>query len=260
MTSLTENVSVVLVEPQDDINIGNAVRASKNFGIEDLRLVNPAHADRDRIAISAPRAHETIDRMGRFETLDEALDDCVMTVGLTARARSAHWRVVEPEQAAAELIAEAAKGRRVAMLFGREDSGLPNSALDRCQAVVTIPTNPDYSSINLGQAVLLMAWEVSRAARKMQAGEVVAAPVSAPQNAWHSEFEPAPMAGLTRMFGQAEAALEAIEFVKGSSNDHIMRSLRSVFLRARLDTRELAIWHGIFKEIVAYMRRKGIEP
>ncbi|RAL23488.1 tRNA (cytosine(32)/uridine(32)-2'-O)-methyltransferase TrmJ [Lujinxingia litoralis] len=256
--NLMKHVSVVLVEPQDDINIGNALRASKNFGVEDLRLVNPAHADPRRILISAPRADESVARLGRFESLDEALKDSVMTVGLTARARSANWRVVDPEQAAIELIDEVQKGRRVSMIFGREDSGLPNSALDRCQAVVTIPTNPEYSSINLGQAVLLMVWEVARAARKAEAGALEATP-AAPQ-LWHSEFEPAPLAGLTRMFEQAEETLRAVEFFKASSNDHIMRSLRSMFLRARLDTRELAIWHGIFKEVVAYIRRKGIEP
>ncbi len=244
--------SVILVEPQDDINIGTAVRAGRNFGIESVRLVRPAEADPKKILISAPRSEEQIERIERFEELDKALGDCVLTLGMTARQRSASWRVLEPRQAAREVV-EASRRGRIGLLFGREDSGLPNEVIDRCHAVVTIPTDPDYSSLNLGQAVTVLGWEIFRAAQNIDTSGVALKDVRP-----HSEFEAAPMAGLERMFDQAEEALDAIGFFKADTNEHIMRSVRGVFLRADLDSRELAIWHGIFKEVVAYLERAGV--
>lgn len=243
--------SVVLTEPQDDINIGTAVRATRNFGVDSMRLVNPASADPDRIAISAPRCEERIEQLEQFDSLDEAIDDCVLTLGLTARRRTANWRVLQPRQAAREVVRATQEGR-VALVFGREDRGLSNRQLDRCQAVVTIPTNPDYSSLNLGQAITLMMWELFRAAEEVDTEDVSLGDVDV-----DSEFDPAPAGGLERMFQQAEEALETIEFFKTETHDHIMRTLRSVFFRAELDERELAIWHGIFKEVVAYIDRAG---
>ncbi len=248
---LLENVVVVLVEPQDDINIGTAVRGMRNFGLSTLRLVRPASADPGRIGISAPRCEEFIDEIERYDTVDDAVADCVLTMGLTARRRAANWRVLQPRQAAREVVTNGVRGT-VALLFGREDSGLPNEVIDRCHAAVTIPTNPEYSSMNLGQAVSLTSWEIWRMAQEIDTEEVGLKEMEA-----QSEFGPAPMAGLERMFDQAEESLEAIEFFKTETNEHIMRSLRSVLLRADLDTRELAIWHGVFKEIVAYMERTG---
>ena len=246
-----DRISVVLVEPQDDINIGTAMRAARNFGIESTRLVDPASADPDRIAISAPRCESLIEDLGRFDDLDDAIGDCVLTVGMTARRRTANWRVLEPRHAAREVVDKTAEGR-VALLFGREDRGLSNRQLDRCHVVVTIPTNPDYSSLNLGQAVTLMLWEIFRGAEGVELPDEGLDDIEV-----ETEFPPAEVAGMERMFSQAEEALEVIEFFKTESHAHIMRTLRSLFFRAGLDERELAIWHGIFKEVVAYGRRVG---
>lgn len=250
---LLDRTTVVMVEPQDDINIGTALRAARNFGVDSMRLVRPASADPDRISISAPRCEDLIADIRREQNLVDAIDDCVLTLGLTARQRAANWRVLEPRQAAREVVEATPRGR-VGLLFGREDRGLSNRQLDRCQAVVTIPTNPDYSSLNLGQAVSVMLWEIFRAAEEIDpAGERLE------DVELDSEFGPAEMEGVERMFEQAERALEAIDFFKTDTHEHIMRSIRSIFYRAGLDTRELAIWHGIFKEIVAYMKRTGRE-
>lgn len=247
------NTSIVLVEPQDDINIGTTVRAAKNFGLSSMRLVNPRSADPSIVGISAPNAADFIEKIETYSSLDEALRDCHFVIGLTARSRAAKWKVLEPRSAALSVLAETKKGR-VAFLFGREDSGLSNEALDRCHAVVTIPTNPGYSSLNLGQAVLLMCWELFRAQEAIETQ-----PVALGQVEPDSSFEPVTMAGLERLFTQAEEALEAIEFFKVDNHDHIMRSLRSVFLRASLDTRELSIWLGIFKEVKSFLKRKGLD-
>jgi TrmH family RNA methyltransferase len=243
-----ERICVVLVEPQDDINIGTTVRALKNFQILDLRLVRPRSADPERVRISAPKADDYIAEIAYFETLDEALADCHFVIGTSARTRSDKTLTSEPRGGAARAIAEARQSRRVAYLFGREDSGLPNDAIDRCHLVVHIPTNPDYTSLNLGQAVLLNAWELFRIARDT--------PVEAPTlGSARGDFQPAPIEAIDRMLDQAERSLDTIEFFKTGSTRHIMRTLRHVFQRAALDTREVAIFHGIFSEIIGYLRR-----
>lgn len=250
------DVVVVLFEPQDDINIGNTIRAAKNFGIRRIRVVNPASADPHRISISAPKAHDVIDAMERFESIDEALADCVYVVGLTARVRRASWAVFEPRGAARDLVAMADEGT-VAIVFGREDSGLPNEILDRCHGVVTIPTDPSYSSLNLGQAVLLMVWETFRVATQVVEVRALGEEERSSSTRAQGEGDLAPMERLERIFGQAEEALHAIEFFKTESTDHIMRGIRNVLLRARMDQREAALFQGMFKEIVAYMKRTG---
>ena len=233
-----KDITVVLFEPQDDINIGTVVRACANFGVEDVRLVRPASADPARVLISAPNAGELVDAMRRFGTLDEALGDCVRVFGMTARARSAARAVMNPIEVANSPVFEG----RTALLFGREDHGLPNDALDRCDVEVTIPTAPSYRSLNLAQAVLLTLWELFRA-RELETSEVGHGSV-------RSEFEPADRAQLERMYQTAQQALEAVGFFKYGDGEHVMRSMRSMLSRAQLDHRELAIWFGIWKEVL----------
>ncbi|MFB6375391.1 MAG: RNA methyltransferase [Bradymonadaceae bacterium] len=235
---------VVLWEPQDDINIGNAVRACKNFGVHHLRLVRPAQADPDEIAVSAPKADDVIANIETYQSLEDAVADCVYVIGTTARSRAARRVVTEPRGAAASAVDLTDDGN-VAYLFGREDSGLPNDALDSCQSIVTIPTDPDYSSLNLGQAVLLNIWEVFRVATDQD--------VERPDVEWvaaESGWEPATMEEMERIFEMAEEALLAIDFFRTPATWRIMRTLRSMFLRASLDEREAAIWMGIFSEIL----------
>lgn len=233
-----DHVSVVLWQPQDDINIGTTVRAAKNFGVTDIRLVQPASADPDRILISAPNAQDVVSSLRHYDTLDAALADCTRVIGTTARLRRANWPLLHPTEAAEQALA--CEGR-VAFVFGREDSGLSNEALDRCDALVCVPTNPDYSSLNLGQAVLLTLWECFRATD----ARVERTP----------EFPLATREQVERMLGFAEDALDAVAFIKSSGREHVLRSVRSVFHRAQLDERELAIWFGIWKEIPAYLKR-----
>lgn len=249
LTILSQSLSVVLVEPLNDINIGSVVRACKNFGVSSIRLVNPARANPAQILVSAPRAEDLIDRIERYTSLDEALSDCTMALGMTARQRRNKRLYLEPRGAAADLIAIAREQasldepRRVALVFGREDSGLSNEDLDRCNALVTIPTNPDYSSLNLAQAVLLMLWETFRAgtdAPIQRLPEHIASPQSDSPLASHEELE--------RMTNHAERVLARVGFLKESSHKHMMSTIQEMFKRAGLDQREVAIWHGIFSQ------------
>lgn len=250
---------MVLWEPQDDINIGNAVRACKNFGVTDLRLVRPAKANLERISISAPKAADVIQGMDIHDDLDSALADCTKVFGTTARERGEKWSVAEPRAAAGASVEASRDDGRSAFLFGREDSGLPNEALDRCHYVVTIPTNPAYTSINLGQAVLVCMWEVFRAATDapVQRSEVEALEMDMNHPAATAEE-------IDALVDRAEETLEEIEFFKHESNAHIVRSLRKMFLRANLDERETAIWHGIFSKMSRYVTERleeaGLTP
>lgn len=244
MSSVLDQVCVVLVEPQNDINIGSVVRACKNFGVSTIRLVNPASAKPGKILISAPRAEDFIDRLERFDSLDDALEDCSLAVAMTARQRRNKRLYVEPRGAAADLIGTANSGSRVAIVFGREDSGLPNEALDRCHALVTIPTNPDYSSLNLAQAVLLMLWEVHRIATDAPIKRLpdhIARVGDADALASNEELE--------RMITHAERLFTHVGFLKEGSHEHMMSIMREMYRRAGLDSREVAIWHGIFSQV-----------
>src|SRR5437879_8229158 len=155
-------IVVVLDQPQDLVNIAHVVRGLKNFGFRDLRLVQPLEYDAYRVGGIAHQTDDILARVGVFAALEEALADCVHVVGFTARGHTAKRNLQRPREAATEILAAAATGT-VALLFGREDRGLSNEALDRCHRVVTIPTAPEYASLNLGHAVIVMLYELALA-------------------------------------------------------------------------------------------------
>ncbi len=247
--AILSNVTVILYEPKDPINIGTTLRAMKNMGLFQLRVIEPAADDLWRISVAAPRSEQEIQAIQRFPSIEEALRDISYTVGLTARMRKANYTVMPPREACPVLLERAAQGK-IALLFGREDSGLPNSALTLCDAYITIPTNPDYSSLNLAQAVLLMTYELSLAAQE-QPFQI---------RAGRRTFPPADHAQLEGMFQQIETALWGIEFFKSQTSRGIMRSIRNIFSRTTLDEREVQVFRGMFNEIIQFITRKGIEP
>jgi TrmH family RNA methyltransferase len=249
MTTVFSNIFVVLYQPKDPINIGTTLRAMRNMGLSHLRIVEPAADDLWRIRVAVPRSEPEIQAIQRFSSLAEALHDVQHTVGLTARARKANYSVSSPREAASTLISRAAEGK-VALLFGREDSGLPNSALTLCHAYITIPANPDYSSFNLAQAVLIMAYELFLAVREQ--------PVRFSES--KRSFPLADSRQLEGMYQQIEETLWGIEFIKTQTSRGIMRSIRHIFSRTELDEREVRILRGIFHEVIKFLRRKGVQP
>src|SRR5437870_11887437 len=194
-------IIVVLHEPQDLVNVAHVVRGMKSFGVRDLRLVNPREYEAYRIEGIAHQTQDVLARVRTFPSLAEAIADCVHIVGFTARGRTAKRNLQRPRDAAAEVLTRAEAGP-VALLFGREDKGLRNEALDRCHRVVTIPTNPAYPSLNLAHAVVLMLYELALARGDEQR------PFKAPRR----EGPPATVEDLERLFADAEAALRAIDF------------------------------------------------
>ena len=228
------SVIVVLHQPQDLVNIAHVVRAMKNFALRDLRLVNPVEYDAYRIEGIAHQTQDILERVARYERLGDALADCVHAVAFTARERTAKRNVQRPREAAGEILALAEEGP-VALVFGREDTGLSNAALDRCHRVVVIPTSPDYPSLQIGHAVAVMLYELALA----RGAE--AQPVKPPRRA----APPATVEELERFYGDAERALEAIEFFKTRDRERIMRTIREVVHRVPLDQREAKLLRAI---------------
>ena len=242
MSTALDRVIVVLVEPQDYVNIAATVRAMKNMGVGDLRLVRPGDYDAYRLEGIAHNTRDVIDRIRVFDSFDEAVADCVRIVAFTARRRAAKWRIVDPKTSARELL-DAPEGP-VAMVFGREDSGLPNEILDRAHAAVVIPTT-EHSSMNLAQAVLIGLYELHLAAG--DATRELAPP--------RKDAPPATEAQLEQFYGDVERALASIQFFKTRQVAHIMRTVRSLTARAGPDARELSLIRAMAMEVLRYMER-----
>ena len=238
------SVVVVLHEPQDLVNIAHVVRGMKNFGVRDLRLVNPLEYEAYRVEGIAHQTQDVLARVRTFDTLEAALAACVHVVGFTARGRTAKRNLQRPREAAAEVTALAAGGP-VALLFGREDKGLSNEALDLCHRIVTIPSEPSYSSLNLGHAVIVMLYELALARG------VDTLPFKAPRRT----AEPAVVEELERLFDDVARALRTIDFFKTRNADGIMRTMRELAHRTPLDAREAKLLRAMAIEVVKYGER-----
>ena len=241
--SALDAVRVVLDHPQDPVNIAATVRAMKNMGVSHLRLVEPVEYDPWRLEGIAHDTQDIIAAIEHFSSLDAALADCVRVAGFTARRRSAKRPVAAPRAAAGELLEFAAAGP-VALLFGREDRGLDNTALDRAHVVVNIPTT-EHASLNLAQAVLVGLYELHLAAA--DATRLLRPPRKAARASTTAEYE--------MLFADTERALTRIDFFRTRNADHIMRSLRSLVARAAPDARELSLLRAMAIEVVRTIAR-----
>jgi TrmH family RNA methyltransferase len=236
-------IVVVLHRPQDLVNIASVIRIMKNFALRDLRLVAPAEYDAYRVEGIAHKTGDILKRVVVFDQLDQALADCHHVAGFTARQRSAKRNAQRPREAAPELLALGEKDT-VALLFGPEDKGLSNDELDRCHRVVTIPTSAEYPSLNLAQAVALMGYEL-----------LVARGVPAfkpPRRA----AEPATQEQLERLFADARAALDAVDFFKTRNPEPIMRTVREIIHRTPFDGREVELARAMCLELVKMIMRR----
>ena len=241
--SILSAVRVVLYEPQDPVNIAATIRAMKNMGCSDLYLVRSVKYDPWRLEGIAHDTGDIIERIRNCDSIEEALDGCIRVAGFTARRRAAKRDVTTPRAAGVELLDFAREGP-VALLFGREDKGLPNEILDRAHIVVTIPTT-DHASLNLAQAVLLALYELHLSAA--DATRTLAPPRKDAPAATAEEYE--------KLFADTESALYAVDFFKTRFHEHIMRSVRTLFYRAAPDSRELALLRAIFIEVIRTIDR-----
>lgn len=239
---------VVLNRTQDVVNIATSLRAMMNTGLTRLRLVQPDDFSAYRIAGIAHGSEPLIERIEFFDTLDEATADAALVLGTTARRRTATYLWSHPREAAPELLTwDAAPDRPVAIVFGREDTGLLNEELDRCDRLLVVPTSEINSSLNLSQAVLLIGYELMLAA----------APADRALPRPRRDTSAASTLQLRALFEQSEAALAAIDFFKGKNPEAIMRTLRAVLRRAQLTAREATLLRAMGIET---QKRLGSAP
>ncbi len=248
----SERFVVVLQETQDIVNIAGTMRAMMNMGLYRLRLVKPAIFDAHRIDGIAHGSRQYLDRVEFFETLRDALADVQHSVASTARWRSEQFVWQHPRDAAPELLAiPATRAQPIALVFGREDSGLFTDEIDLCDRVITIPTNPQHSSLNLAQAVLLVLYELWMAAQGAQH--------ALPEPRRIKRAPPATTAELHAMFADMEIALDRIEFFKKRNPAVIMRAVRAAGRRAALNQREAKLFRAMAIEVRKILERRGNE-
>lgn len=235
------NVRVVLSHTTHPGNIGAAARAMKTMGLTHLTLINPRYFPDPQAEAMAAGADDVLQNAVVCGSIDEALHGCVFVAGMSARVRDISHEVLAPRKAM-PLLAQYAEQGTVALLFGTEMSGLTNDELARCQVMVRIPVNPEYTSLNLAAAVQLIGYELRLAE---EAGDS-AAPELVPASAEHAEG----------FFKQLEQTLIAIGFLDSKHPDKLMRKLRRLYARARLEQEEINILRGILTETLAYPGRK----
>ncbi len=229
------DIAFVLVRPQSAGNIGAAARALKNMGFADLRLVAPEARNRTMAAAMAVHAADVLADARSFADLDAALIDCTVTVGTSCRPGLYRSGAEELHAAAPELCA-LARANRIAIIFGPEDHGLTNDELKRCQRLITIAAAPDYPSLNLAQAVMVVAYEL-----RMAAGTA--------EQRGHAQTAFAPAAEVDAMMARMADALVAIGFLPEDNPDHIMFALRAILGRSGLTARELDILNGMARQM-----------
>lgn len=245
---MQENVIVVLVQPQDIVNVAGVIRVMANFGLRRLRLVEPAAFDPYRIEGIAHHTEEIVQATERFATLADAVRDCRFIIGSTGRPRAVDRERLTPAQAAPLLLAGAANGR-VAVLFGRETDGLTSAELDLCHALVTVPTSSEKRSLNLAQAALVVCYELFQASIQTATAPEpqIAAALRGEAPASAQETEP--------IFGALEQILRALHPNSPDTRAAgAVARLRSVLLRACPRPAEAEALTRLFLHIAARLR------
>lgn len=242
-----DRLRIVLVGTQHPGNIGSAARAMKTMGLSRLVLVAPERFPHpDAIALAAG-AVDVLEAAVRVDTLAEAVADCRLVLGCTARSRRIALEELHPRVAALRGIEAAEAGGEVALVFGRERTGLENEELQLCHAAVHIPANPEYSSLNLAAAVQVLAYELRVGLLKDAATPAEAPPGGLRQREVRSE-PPATHTELEGFFSQLADTLDAIDFHKGRTPAAAMRKFRRLFLRADLDARDVRLLRGLLAD------------
>lgn len=242
-----ESPAVILMEPQLADNIGMVARACANFGLDDLRLVNPRDGwPNEKARIAASGANYIIDDARAFPGLDESIKDLNWLAATTARQRDLRKPVLTPEQAIAEMRTRISRGERCGLLFGRERNGLETHEVAHADAVIMIPVNSRFASLNLAQAVLLLGYEWMRTAPDRSLGRVTTYEKPLAGGLYMNDDRPANKAELLGFFQHLESELVRLGFF---NPDHkrpiVMNNLLTLFTRAGLTEQETRTLRGI---------------
>lgn len=234
---MLSNFKVVLVETSHPGNIGAVARAMKNMRMNQLRLVNPKvfpHAD---ATARASGADDLLRDAPLYTTLQSAIADCQIVLGASARDRTISWPSLTPRECADQWVADAKYAQNIALVFGRENSGLKNHELDLCHYLLRIPCNAEYSSLNLAAAVQVVSYELFIASGQEQVSGI-------------GDRGEDPLATAEQMEGfytHLQQTMADIGFLHPDRSKSIMRRLRRIFNRTQLDTKELDILRGILR-------------
>jgi len=242
-----DNIRIVLVNPSHPGNIGGAARAMKNMGLRHLCLVAPRAFPHEQARWRAAAAADLLDGAVLMPTVDDAIADCQFVVGTSARGRSIPWPLQDARSCAAR-IATASAAEQVAVLFGREDRGLTNAELRRCNLHLHIPSSEAYGSLNLAMAVQIVCYEL----RMRLPGH---APPVAAEAGWDAPF--ATQADMERFYVHLEQTLTQIGFLDPAAPRRLMTRLRRLYSRVRLDEMELNILRGILTATQKCATRAG---
>lgn len=235
---------IVLINTSHPGNIGSAARAMKTMGFSDLVLVQPKRFPAVEAEYMAAGAEDVVANAKVVQTLDEAISDCTLILGTSARDRSLPWPLINPSEAADIVLQEQGK---TAILFGREDKGLKNEELQRCHYHVQIPANPDYSSLNLGAAVQVITYQIRM--NSLQSTE-------RPDLSQGYDAEVADDKTMEGFFQHLDQTLQQMKFISPEHPNRIMPRLRRVFHRSKPDVTEIDILRGILKKMQWYLSQQ----
>jgi len=228
---MQNNVRIVMVNTSHPGNIGAAARAMKNMGLSELALVEPQNFPHADATARASGADDILQRAQVYDSLEAAIAGCTLVFGSSARLRSLPWPLSEPREMAEKIAVEAMRAP-VAIVFGREHSGLTNDELELCNALVHIPCNEQFSSLNVAAAVQVLSYEINMASRQ---GGVTQ----------QGDSEVATADELERLFEHLEQTLVDIDFLDPEKPRQLMRRLRRLYNRAIPEQTEVNILRGI---------------
>lgn len=239
---MLDNIRIVLINTSHPGNIGSAARAMKTMGLSELYLVAPIafpHTSATNMAVSAA---DILDQAVVVNTVEEAIADCTLVVGTSARMRTIPWPLLTP-RALAEKIKQEPPNSQTAILFGCEQSGLSNEDLQRCHLHVHIPTHPDYSSLNIAAAVQVISYELRMASLDAAVSETWDYPLATANQ-------------MELFFNHLENVLVEIDFLNLSAPRKLMTRMRRLFLRTRLDVMEANMLRGMLTAVQETVRKK----
>jgi tRNA/rRNA methyltransferase len=244
--------AVVLVNPQLGENIGTAARAMGNFALDELRLVEPRDGwPNTRAGESAAGADWIIAGAQVYDDLPQALADCHFVYATTARPRGMIKQVITPGEAAGDMHARAARGEKTAILFGRERWGLDNDEISLADVIVMAPVNPDFASLNIAQAVLLVGYEWFKLTASSIGQATPELPATEGSGLKMPDTRPASKAELGGLFEHLERELDDAGFFKSRNNRRVMvRNLRNLLHRAELSEQEVRTLRGVIASLV----------
>ncbi|MFT5082555.1 MAG: tRNA (cytidine32/uridine32-2'-O)-methyltransferase [Lentisphaeria bacterium] len=239
-----DRIRMVMVNTSHPGNIGAAARAMKNMGLSRLVLVDPKEYPSDKAVWRAAGAVDVLDRVDVVATLDEAIGDCGLVIGTSARERRIPWPLISPRECG-DLAWGEAKNHEVAIVFGREDRGLTNDELQKCNYHVHIPANEDYSSLNIASALQVIVYEIRMSFLAERDGK--------PMHFDDWDMPPAKRDDLEHYFVHLQSTLENLGFLEPGNPRQTMTRMRRLFNRVRMDKMELSIMRGMLTSIQNYI-------